>query len=119
MITILRTTMPGLDALRKRIMNEFNEKLGEGVKLNELPDLLHLGLVDDFYGSFEWSDGGILHAHIAFWMVGAPRIDKIQVPHERDESDSVLHETWCGGENPTPPSARARDVRPSKKATIP
>ena len=34
----------------------------------------------------EWSEGGILHAHIAFWMVGAPRIDKIQVPREKEEN---------------------------------
>ena len=25
----------------------------------------------------------MLHAHMAFWVVGAPRIDKIQVPREK------------------------------------
>jgi len=48
---------------------------------------VHLGMVDDFYASFEWSDGGILHAHIAFWIVGSPRIDKIQIPKEIDNDD--------------------------------
>ena len=29
--------------------------------------------------SFEWSSGAMLHAYMAFWVIGAPRIDKIEV----------------------------------------
>ena len=72
-------SIPGLPALHARIQAELARKLGEEVDLDALPDLTHMGLVDDFYASFAWSDGGILHAHVALWMVGAPRIDKIQV----------------------------------------
>ena len=28
----------------------------------------------------------MLHAHIAFWMVGAPRLDKINVPKEKGDN---------------------------------
>ena len=79
-------SVPGMDTLRARIEAELERKLGGAVELDEPPDLVHMGLVDDFYASFEWSEGGILHAHIAFWMVGAPRIDKIQVPREKEEN---------------------------------
>ena len=36
--------------------------------------------VDDWYAVFEWNEGGIIHAHMAFWVVGAPRIDKVDAP---------------------------------------
>ena len=26
----------------------------------------------------------MIHAHMAFWVVGAPRIDKIEVPREQE-----------------------------------
>ena len=64
-------SIPGSPALHARIQAELARKLGEEVDLDALPDLTHMGLVDDFYASFVWSDGGILHAHIALWMVGA------------------------------------------------
>ena len=54
--------------------------------MEELPVLLKFGHVDDEYVTFEWSAGGMVHVHMAFWIVGAPRIDKIEVPREkRDE----------------------------------
>ena len=34
----------------------------------------------------------MLHAHIAFWVVGAPRIDKIEVPREKE--DGATAKTW-------------------------
>jgi hypothetical protein len=36
----------------------------------------------------EWSSGGRVHTHIAFWIVGAPRIGKVVVP-TATKSDSV------------------------------
>ena len=56
--------------------------------MEELTDLQHFGSVDDFYASFEWSNGGLVHVHIALWIVGSPRIDKVLVPKEHDEEDS-------------------------------
>ena len=48
--------------------------------MDEAPDLQFFGRVDDYHATFEWSEGGMIHAHMAFWVVGAPRIDKIDVP---------------------------------------
>ena len=59
---------------------ELRQRLGEEVDVEELPDLLKFGHVDDEYVTFEWSAGGMVHVHMAFWIVGAPRIDKIEVP---------------------------------------
>ena len=50
-----------------------------------MPDLVKFGHVDDTYVSFEWSSGGLVHVHMAFWIVGAPRIDKIEVPREKQD----------------------------------
>ena len=52
-------------------------------RLCQSPDQMHFGQVDDYYMSYEWSEGGMIHAHMAFWVVGAPRIDKIEVPREQ------------------------------------
>ena len=38
--------------------------------------------MDDFYATLEWSAGGLIHTHIALWIVGSPRIDKVEVPIE-------------------------------------
>ena len=35
------------------------------------------GKVHDYWASFEWSAGGMVHIHIALWIIGAPRIDKV------------------------------------------
>ena len=32
-------------------------------------------IVDDWYASFEWGAGGIVHIHLVLWVHGAPRID--------------------------------------------
>ena len=79
--------VPGLTKTKQRICDSIKEKLGIDVDVDDLriPDLLHFGYVDDFWLSFEWSAGGIMHAHIAFWIVGSPRIDKIDLPKEKSE----------------------------------
>jgi hypothetical protein len=35
------------------------------------------GHVDDWWCTFEWSGGGIVHIHLALYTVGSPRIDKV------------------------------------------
>ena len=51
--------------------------------VEDAPDLQQFGYVDDYYISFEWSGGGMIHAHMALWITGAPRIDKIEMPHAK------------------------------------
>ena len=38
--------------------------------------------VDDWYASFEWGAGGIVHIHLVLWVHGAPRIDVALEPNE-------------------------------------
>ena len=79
---------PGLNEVKTRIRDALKEKLGLDIGVDDLhiPDLAHFGHVDDFWLSFEWGAGGIVHAHIAFWIVGSPRIDKIVVPKEKENN---------------------------------
>ena len=84
--TLQDPTMPGLQTVRGRMEELLRSKVGEGIDVDQLPDLQHLGEVDDFYASFEWSDGGLVHVHIAMWIVGSPRIDKVIVPKERGDN---------------------------------
>ena len=58
------------------------------MSLDDLLDLQYYGYVDDIYASLEWSAGGLIHTHSAFWIVGAPRMDKVVVPFE-GKSDVV------------------------------
>lgn len=53
-----------------------------GVHDLKIPDLHKFGHVDDYRLSYEWSKGGVIHAHIAPWIVGSPRIDLNNVPRE-------------------------------------
>ena len=48
------------------------------VKELHVPDWEHFGRVDEYWLSYEWSAGGLIHAHIAFWIVGSPRLDNIE-----------------------------------------
>ena len=80
--------VPGKEDAMARLGAELQEKLGSEVLVKDLPDLQYYGHVDDFYASLEWSAGGLIHTHIAFWIVGSPRIDKVVVPTET-KSDVV------------------------------
>ena len=79
-------SIPGLAAVKEKLKAELCKNIGEDVEIDELLDLLFLGSMEDFWATFEWSPGGMLHAHIAFWMVGAPRLDKIIVPKEKGDN---------------------------------
>ena len=98
-------SVPGLADIKARMEAELERKLGETIDVDELPDLLHMGRVNDFYASFEWSDGGILHAHICFWVVGAPRIDKVAVP--REKGDDTLEIDACSEDGTALPQEEA------------
>ena len=75
--TMQSRTTPGLEAVKTRLQEELERKLGAEVQVDQILELEDLGCVDDFYASFEWSGGGIVHVHMALWIVGAPRIDKV------------------------------------------
>ena len=62
---------------------DLRSKVGPGIVVDELPDLKHFRVVDDFYASFEWSEGGLVYRHITLRIVGPPRIGKVQVPKVR------------------------------------
>ena len=72
--------VPGRDAATDKRASDLTARLGVDVDVDEAPDLRLFGHVDDYYATFERSEGGMIHAHMAFWIVGAPRIDKIDVP---------------------------------------
>ena len=71
--------VPGQDAAKYKLASDLTARLGVDVDVDEAPDLQFFGRVDDYCATFEWSEGGMIHAHMAFWIVGAPRIDKIDV----------------------------------------
>ena len=70
---------------------ELQQTLGLEVSIQDLPDLQNYGYVDDCYASLEWSAGRFILTHIAFWIVGSPRIDKVVVPTGRT-SPKWIHE---------------------------
>ena len=64
------TEVPGLELTKERVRTNLEQKLGIPISVDDVtvPDLRHFGLVDDYWLSYEWSDGGIIHAHIALWI---------------------------------------------------
>ena len=93
---------PGLSDVKACMAKLLHAKVGPGIDVHELPDAHHLGTVDDFYASFEWSDGGLVHVHIALWIVGAPRIDKVVVPKEDLDKGYVEIEVPIEGDTVLP-----------------
>ena len=79
--------VPGLEEAKAKLKEELRCRLGDDIDVEEMPDLVKFGHVDDTYVSFEWSSGGLVHVHMAFWIVGAPRIDKIEVPREKQDEE--------------------------------
>ena len=77
--------VPGLEEAKAKLAEELRSRLGVDLDVDEIPDMAKFGHVDDEYVSFEWSSGGMVHVHMAFWVVGAPRIDKIEVPQEKED----------------------------------
>ena len=64
--------VPGREEAKAKLSEELGRRLGVEVLVDEEPGLRYFGHVDDEYVSFEWSEGGMLHAHMAFWVVSAP-----------------------------------------------
>ena len=83
--------VPGRGDAQQKIEAQLRSRMGGDISVADIPDLHHFGQVDDSYTTFEWSEGGIIHAHMGLWVVGAPRIDKIEAP--RAEAVSYTHLT--------------------------
>ena len=49
------------------------------------------GRVDESYATFEWSAGGMVHVHIALWISGSPRIDKVSIPSSKTDAAKEVH----------------------------
>ncbi len=62
--------------------------------LNSLQTQGSYGEVDDWWATFEWSSGGMVHVHIAFWIVASPRIDKVLISTEETVSDAAITLVW-------------------------
>ena len=74
------------DTLRKELQRYLGDTFDE---TSFQASFRAMGRVDDFWASFEWSSGGMVHVHVAFWITGSPRVDKVvaQSPHGATPDD--------------------------------
>ncbi len=101
--------VPGRSDAQQKVEAELVSRVGVDISVADVPDLTHFGQVDDWYASFEWSEGGIIHAHMAFWVVGAPRVDKVEGPREPAPGSAVVEiEVPLPGQHAVP-QAQAAD----------
>ena len=103
------SSAPGFEAVQELIRKELQEQVGEGIALDQLPDIIRMGSVDDFYASFEWSSGGLIHVHMALWIIGAPRLDKITAPRDlgNNEIEVTVIDDDLEDKHPTMPKEEA------------
>ena len=86
--------MKHLQAL-KSLHEEIREAFGpDHAMLNSLQTQGSYGEVDDWWATFEWSSGGMVHVHIAFWIVASPRIDKVLISTEETVADAAITLVW-------------------------
>ena len=81
-------------ALSRQVRAESALRAGlaqEGFLLDDLQLEADYGRVDESYATFEWSGGGMVHVHIAMWISGSPRIDKVTVPSSKGGAAIELH----------------------------
>ena len=100
--------VPGRGDAQQKIEAQLRSRMGCDISVADIPELRHFGQVDDSYTTFEWSDGGIIHVHMAVWVVGAPRIDKIEAPRaQAGKSGGVEIETPLPGQDAVPQAEAA------------
>ena len=58
--------VPGQESAKDKLASDLTARLGVDADVDEAPDLQFFGRVDDYYATFEWSEGGMIHAHMAF-----------------------------------------------------
>ena len=61
--------------------------------------------MDDHWATYEWSEGGLIHLHIAFWIVGSPRIDVVTIAQASD-ADGAGDDDGMTEEENTQPNQR-------------
>ena len=64
--------VPGRGDAQQKIEAQLGSRMGCGISVADILELRYFGQVDDSYTTFEWSEGGIIHVHMAVWVVGAP-----------------------------------------------
>ena len=100
--------VPGRADVQRKIEAELVSRTGLDISVDDVPDVRHFGQVDDWYATFEWSEGGIVHVHMAFWVVGAPRIDKVDVPcGQKGGSDGIEIHVPLPGQHAVPQAEAA------------
>ena len=82
--------VPGATTSREAIRQELAACLGEDVDKDSIATEGNFGEVDDYYATFEWSAGGMVHVHVSFWIVGSPRIDKVVIGQCGCEADKGM-----------------------------
>lgn len=78
--TMTCANIPGREAYADLLQQEMRRRLGdtfEQLKFDE--SVAAIGRVDDYWASYEWSGGGMVHVHVALWITGSPRVDKVIV----------------------------------------
>ena len=88
-------SIPGRGAYADLLQKEMRQRLGgtfEQLKFDE--SVAAIGRVDDYWASYVWSGGGMVHVHVALWITGSPRVDKVIV---QDPSADPPDEASRGG----------------------
>ena len=62
--------VPGRGDAQQKIEAQLRSRMGCDISVADIPELRHFGQVDDSYTTFEWGEGGIIHVHMAVWVVG-------------------------------------------------
>ena len=58
--------VPGIEEAKAKLQEELRNRLGVDFVVEDIPESSKFGHVDDEYVTFEWSSGGMIHAHMAF-----------------------------------------------------
>ena len=79
--------IPNLDLAKSVLKRQMAESLGTGDVRFEIHQPENWGTIDDYWATYEWSEGGLIHLHIGLWMVGSPRIDVVKIAPASDASE--------------------------------
>ncbi|CAK0791621.1 unnamed protein product, partial [Prorocentrum cordatum] len=81
--------VPGRGAAKDKLGGDSAARLGVDARVDDALDLRAFGRVGDRCATFDWGDGGVIRVRAAFWIVGAPRVDKVAAPRIGDYSAVV------------------------------
>jgi hypothetical protein len=76
--TMTNPRIPGSGAYADFLRQEMRQHLGDAFEeVTFERSIAAIGRVDDYWASYEWSAGGMVHVHVALWITGSPRVDKV------------------------------------------